>query len=595
MKKFTNIDDNQNTKSAKVMVKRAYFKLLPVQIIGIIVIAINSFIDSIITGKFLGTASLAAIGFFGPVATVIGISWVLIIGIQILCSQFVGSGKQDKAISSFSTGAMVLAIFSIIISIVCFFFRFQLSKLLGAKDETITLLASYIAGYAPGIVAQVLSGLLTTFLPFNNDTKRSYLGISIMIISNIGSDLLNVFILHWGTFGMGLATSVSYILSALVLLISYLKKENTIRLSFKNLNFKILPKALWLGLPSLMFTLGCTAKGYILNLTLMKQVGDVAVAVMNVQNNIVSILGAIPQGCAGALMVLAAMYYGDEDRFSIVEVTKLTAKVGGILSAAMTILLMVFASFIPSLFFTRTEEAWNIARRMLLLFPSFLVFNLFFGIFTKIYQCQNKVMFVNILTFAETVGCAILSAILTHFIGTDGVWISFPIWELICIVIIGISAWIYSKHFPHSFEDWMKLKSNFGAKDDECMEFSICSMEEVVNVSEKIIEFCKSRNLNHKRRLIAGLSIEELAGNVVTHGFSKSSRKHSIDVRIVIKDDLLTIRIRDDCPAFDPKKYIAQFHSEDITKNIGIKMITSMANEIIYQNIAGINTLFLKV
>ncbi|MBR1771853.1 MAG: ATP-binding protein [Lachnospiraceae bacterium] len=587
-------NDIYTSESTAAIVRKAYLKLLPVQILGIVVAAINSFIDSLITGKFLGTEALAAIGFFGPVATVIGISWVVTVGVQILCSQYVGSGNQEDAISIFSTGAVFLSIFSLIITAFTFLFRFPLAEFLGAKGDTITLLSAYIAGYAPGIIGQVLSGVLTAFLPFNNDTKRSYVGIATMIVSNIGMDLLNVFVIHQGTFGMGVATSVSYLLSAGVLLMSYLNKEHVLRLRMSGFCFNKLPKAAYLGLPSLMFTVGCTAKGYILNLTLMQYVGDAAVAVMNVQNNIISILGAVPQGCAGALMTLAAMYFGDEDRGSLVELTRLTSKVGTVLSLAMVIFLMLCSSLIPSLFFTRTEPAWDIARHMLLLFPGFLVFNLFFGIFTKLYQCQGQMGLVNVLSFAETLGSAIIAVILTRFIGTDGVWLAFPIWEMLCILIIGISVCLYHKRIPYSLVDWMKLPDEFGASEDECMEFSVHSMDEVVNISEQVIEFCQARGLDYSRSYTAGLSIEEMAGNVVAHGFVNGSDNYAIDIRVVVKD-ALTIRIRDDCPAFDPKKYLDQFNPEDPTKNIGIRMIAKKAKEMIYQNIAGINTLLVKV
>ena len=53
----------------------------------------------------------------------------------------------------------------------------------------------------------------------------------------------------------------------------------------------------------------------------------------------------------------------------------------------------------------------------------------------------------------------------------------------------------------------------------------------------------------------------------------------------------LTIRVRDDCRAFDPKKRIEQFSHDDPTKNVGIRMIAELAEEMKYQNYAGINSL----
>ena len=587
-------NEKYTPESTAVLVHKAYLKLLPIQILGLVVTAVNSLFDSIITGKFLGTESLAAIGFFCPVAVVIGISWVITVGVQILCSQYIGSGDQESAVSIFSTGVVFLSLFSLLITVFIFLFRFPLAVFLGAKGETALFLSAYIAGYAPGIIGQVLSGILTTFLPFNNDTNRSYIGIAAMIISNIWMDLLNVFVIHQGTFGMGFATSVSYLLSAGILLVSYLKKEHILRLRISGLCFNNLPHTAYLGLPSLLFTVGCTVQGYILNLTLMQYVGDAAVAVMNVRNNIISILGAIPQGGAAAFMTLASMYYGDEDRRSLISLTRLATKLGAALSLIITILLMLGSSFVPSLFFIRTEPAWDIARHMLLLFPGFLVLNFFFGIFTKLYQCQEKIGLVNALTFVEVTGSAIWAVILVRIMGTDGVWLATPIWELLCILIIGVSVCLYNKRVPRCLEDWMKLPADFGASEDECLEFSVHSMEEVINISERVMDFCLEREIDHSRSYTAGLSIEEMAGNVVVHGFADVAVNYSVDIRVVVKNEL-TIRIRDDCPSFDPKKYLEQFHPEDPTKNIGIRMIVLKAKEMIYQNVAGINTLLVKV
>lgn len=107
-------------KSVSVLVKEAFLKLLPVQIAGIIVGAINTFVDSVVTGQFLGTEAMAAIGFFGPVATVIGISYVLIIGIQILCGRHIGAGEGAEVVSLFSTGAVFLGAFNISIGVIDF-------------------------------------------------------------------------------------------------------------------------------------------------------------------------------------------------------------------------------------------------------------------------------------------------------------------------------------------------------------------------------------------------------------------------------------------------------------------------------------------
>ena len=592
MKQMSTEKVNRKDDTAAI-VHASYRHIMPAQILGLAIIAINGFIDSLITSQFLGTEQLAAIGLFGPVATVIGISWVVTTGIQILCSHEIGAGKKDKVVSLFSTGVIVLSAFSLLVTAFCLAVPGALASVLGAQGRTADMLTGYIRGYAPGIIGQVLSSVLMVFLPFNNDTRRSYYGIGIMIVSNVAMDLLTVFVFHWDTFGMGLATSVSYLASTAVMLSGFLDRKKTIHLRFSGLSFDSLPRALLNGLPNLMFTIGCTAKGYILNMTLLRSIGSPAVAVMNVQNNIVSILGAIPQGCAGALLTLASMYYGDEDRKSLLLVTRYALRVGLILSAVTVILLMSSSTMISSLFFSPAEEAWGLARRMLLLFPNWLAMNLVFSVFIRIYQCQEKKVLVNMLSFAETLGTGLIAAGLSRLIGPDGVWISFSVCELVCLAVIGVIVFICVKKITFRLTDWMRLSPDFGASEENCMEFSVHSMEEVVSLSARVRDFCLDRNLDKHHSMLARLSIEEMAGNVIAHGF-KPGEKHSVDVRIVT-GDVLTIRIRDDCRAFDPGKYMEQFSDKDPTRNIGLRMITAMAKEVTYQNNAGINTLLIKV
>ena len=579
-------------KSVSVLVKEAFLKLLPVQIAGIIVGAINTFVDSVVTGQFLGTEAMAAIGFFGPVATVIGISYVLIIGIQILCGRHIGAGEGAEVVSLFSTGAVFLGAFSIAISAICLLFRQPLAELLGARGHTAELLSDYITGYAPGIIGQVLSGMLMFFLPLNNDMKRSYIGIGTMVVSNIAMDLLAVAVLHLGVLGMGIATAVSYLFSAAVMFAGFTGRDRVIRFRFGNFCFRRLPKAALLGLPNLMFTIGCTAKAYVMNLTLMSSVGDAAVAAMNVQGNVCSILGAIPMGCANAFLTLGSMYYGDEDRQSLLDLIRYALRTGVALSAAAMLLLMLGSGLIPSLFYPPADEAWHVTRRMLLLFPSFLVFNTIFNLFLKAYQIQERMGLVNVLSVAENLIMAFFAAGMAGLLGADAVWLAFPFSEIVCILVIAVSVMLRAGKLTFSLPDWMKLSRDFGASADECMEVSVHSMEEAVNISVGVIDFCKARNIDQRRSMVAGLCVEEMVGNVVKHGFLPGE-KHSVDVRIVVKEKL-TIRVRDDCRAFDPQKRLEQFASDDPAKNVGIRMIARMSEEMNYQSSAGINTLLIK-
>ena len=84
-----------------------------------------------------------------------------------------------------------------------------------------------------------------------------------------------------------------------------------------------------------------------------------------------------------------------------------------------------------------------------------------------------------------------------------------------------------------------------------------------------------------------------MATNVLQHGF-KSGGSYSADVRVVCRDDL-TIRIRDNCREFDPRKRLAMFEPEQPEKNIGLRIVAGLAKQMDYYNTAGVNTLLIKL
>jgi LytS/YehU family sensor histidine kinase len=86
-----------------------------------------------------------------------------------------------------------------------------------------------------------------------------------------------------------------------------------------------------------------------------------------------------------------------------------------------------------------------------------------------------------------------------------------------------------------------------------------------------------------------------MAGNVVIHGFSKDSKSHAVDIRVVHKDDDVILRLRDDCVPFNPKERQQLGDPSDPTKNIGLKMVFRSSKDVQYQNILGLNVLTVRI
>ena len=83
--------------------------------------------------------------------------------------------------------------------------------------------------------------------------------------------------------------------------------------------------------------------------------------------------------------------------------------------------------------------------------------------------------------------------------------------------------------------------------------------------------------------------------NVIDHGFLKDKKNHSVDIRVVCKNDEVIMHIKDDCIPFDPEERNRLTEGGDAGSNIGIRTVYSIASDIKYQNIFGLNVLTIRI
>ena len=579
--------------------KQAFANLLFVSIAEKLAYFFNPFIDSAITGIFLDSSVQAAIGFFVPIITIISLVWVVIMGVQILCAQYRGRGDSKSMRALFDSAILFLSAAAVILSAGFFFERAGLAAILGAQGQNALVLQDYIAGYSFSIIGQALYPLLLWFLNFNGNDKISKTSLAIMVVLNFCFDMLFAVRFDMGAFGLGLATSLSYLLTSAYVFREFLVNYGWGQTTFATIRWGELKEAVKIGKPSITFNLGVTLKAYIMNFTLLSSVGSAAIMVMSVQGTFCGMLGAIPAGHADAFGSIGGVYYAAKDRTAFVKSARFALKSCIIFSSIAMLSLMFAADDITEIYFTPTEEAWSISRRMLWLFPSFLLLNGICSIFMRSYNLKEEyrtqhkdAWLVDGMPLFENVTMALLSAAAMPLIGSDAVWLSFPATELICIAIISCTVFKNAGKVTFKLDDWLKINDDFGKAPT--LERAFHSMEDVVEVSSDVVNFCKSNRIEKNLATMAGVVTEELSGNVLLHGV-KSSENCSSYIRVTLKDDLY-IRIYDDNNEFNPRKEMQKIELESARtgeEKIGLRLVKSITDRygaFDYQNTAGINT-----
>ena len=193
------------------------------------------------------------------------------------------------------------------------------------------------------------------------------------------------------------------------------------------------------------------------------------------------------------------------------------------------------------------------------------------------------------------IGVVLFSFILIPAIGMNGLYIANILNGVLCAVLITGMAWMEKKQFPRSVEELMAIPASFGVEEDQRMDITIRSMEEVTRIAEKIHVFCLQRNIDPRRAYFTALCMEEMAGNVVEHGFTMDKRKHSVDIRLTCKKNEIVLRMRDDCVAFNPSEHARMMNQKEDCRNFGIRMVYSIAREVSYQNLLDQNVLTISL
>ena len=64
-----------------------------------------------------------------------------------------------------------------------------------------------------------------------------------------------------------------------------------------------------------------------------------------------------------------------------------------------------------------------------------------------------------------------------------------------------------------------------------------------------------------------------------------------VEIRVVILQERVVLRIKDDCIPFNPKECYEMTASGDPFANVGLRLVYGIAQDISYQNLLGLNVL----
>ena len=336
---------------------------LLVMILSTITATLGMLVDGIIIGNCLGVDAMAAYGIVSPVFIVsAAVAGIFSAGCQTLCASRMGSGKMKEANGIFSLTCVLGVLVSILLIVLMVPFANPLGTALGASGSAANLLPmvrGYIIGLAIGFPGMILTGSLQPIMQLDGDPSRAFTSVIVMTVVNIACDLVNVFVVHGGMFGMAIATTVSYYAGVVVLWLHFSKKEAFYSFSLKELPWKESGDLIFIGLPTAVSRVCGTLRTLILNRILLHIAGSVAIAAFSVQSNMNNLFGGVGAGVGMATLLIAGVVVGERDRTSTKGLLKTSLKFGFPLVTACALILFIGAPAFVRMYVSPETETFH--------------------------------------------------------------------------------------------------------------------------------------------------------------------------------------------------------------------------------------------
>ncbi len=225
---------------------------VPLMLSGVLQLLFNA-ADMIVVGKFAGDSALAAVGNTGSLINLlINVFIGLSVGANVLVARFFGAGHKKDLSEVVHTAIATALVSGIILVVVGCILAEPALRLMGTPDDVIHMSVLYMRIYFCGMPVMMLYNFGSAVLRAVGDTKRPLYYLLLAGVINVALNLLFVIVFHMSVAGVALATVISQIVSAVLVLRCLIKTDSDYKLDLKALRIypdKLL-KMVQIGVPA---------------------------------------------------------------------------------------------------------------------------------------------------------------------------------------------------------------------------------------------------------------------------------------------------------------------------------------------------------
>ncbi len=424
---------NNNHILADERIGRLLIKLSTPAMVAMFVMALYNVVDMIYIGRGVGPLAIAGITIVFPIQMVVmAIAMMLGIGSASIISRALGAKDYEKANKALGNIIVLVIGFGLLMATLGNIFLDDLLRIFGASGNILPYSRDYASIILYGTVFHSFAMTSNNIVRSEGRAKIAMMTMLISAILNIILDPIFIFGLKMGVRGAALATVISQIATVIYLVYYFFtgKSSLKIRVGDLRLNKKIILETIAIGSASFFRQISGSILIIIMNNTLKVYGGDLSIAAFGIIHRLLMFVAMPIFGIAQGLQPITGFNYGAGRYDKVRRGLTLAIRASSIMGLCGALILIVFTRPLLTIF-TNNQELLDLGSNALRIYV--LAFPLFgFQVIgSTLFQALGKAKQALGLTVGKQLFVVIMVLILPRLLQLNGVWLTFPITDIV--------------------------------------------------------------------------------------------------------------------------------------------------------------------
>lgn len=354
---------NNDLEIASGNIYKTFFKFSLPNMVGLMAMSSVALVDAYFVSQYVSPVAFAAVNIIMPLITIVfGIAIMFTIGAAVLVGTYLGENKIVKARAVFTKVMITISSISLFFSVVCYFFSYDVARLLHANDEIMVYAKPYLEMVALFFLFQALEYSLSVMIRTDGNPYLASIAVLTGAVLNYILDYLFIVKMNMGIEGAALGTGISFMVSTFMLLFHFILKKGNLKLTNKIGRWKEIFIAAYNGSSELFSEASVAIIAYLFNKIMVESLGTYGVEAFAVINISLWAVNMLCYAIGDSLVPLLSINYGAGHYDRIKKILTLS-RISVLFIGGLAFLLFTFIPeiIVSLLLDKKNKEAFEIA------------------------------------------------------------------------------------------------------------------------------------------------------------------------------------------------------------------------------------------